>query len=95
MWEIFLHENNCNYNSYKFSYKFAFIPFLFFLWNQKQKSSFQHVGGLVTRDISAFYLKRVALYFRAMPNSVDFYKEIFLHVAPVRIVVPWSHEILL
>ena len=23
IWEIFLHENNCNYNSYKFSYKFV------------------------------------------------------------------------
>ena len=31
MWEVFLHENNCNYNSYKSSYKFAFIPFYPFL----------------------------------------------------------------
>ena len=26
-----------------------------------------------------------------MPNSVDFYKGIFLHVIPVRIIVPWSN----
>ena len=30
---IFLHENNRNYNSYRFSYKFAFILFLYFLTN--------------------------------------------------------------
>ena len=37
IWEIFLHENNRNYNSYKFSYKLAFIVFLSFLTNQKQE----------------------------------------------------------
>ena len=41
IWEIFLHQNNPNYNSYRFSYKFAFIPFLSFLTNQKQESGFQ------------------------------------------------------
>ena len=25
-----------------------------------------------------------------MPNSIDFYKGIFLHVIPVCIIVPWS-----
>ena len=29
--EMFLHENNRNYNSYRFSYKFSFILFLSFL----------------------------------------------------------------
>ena len=33
--QIFLHENNRNYISYRFSYKFAFIVFLFFLAVQK------------------------------------------------------------
>ena len=28
------------------------------------------------------------LYLKAMPNSIDFYKGIFLHVIPVRIIVP-------
>ena len=50
--EIFLRENNCNYNSYR--YEFTFILFLSFLTNQKQESSFQQVGGLVTRNISVF-----------------------------------------
>ena len=37
--------------------------------------------------------------FKAMPNSIDFYEEIFLHIIPVRIIVPWliknMNEILL
>ena len=59
--------------------------FLFLLTNQKQESGFQQVGGLVTRNISVFCLQRVALYFKAIPSSIDFYKEIFLHVIPVRV----------
>ena len=34
------HENNRNYNSYRFSDKFVFILFLSFLTNQKQESGF-------------------------------------------------------
>ena len=51
---MFLHENNRNYNSYRFSNKSVFILFLSFLTNQKQESGFQQVGGLVTRYISVF-----------------------------------------
>ena len=29
LWDIFLHEKNRNYHSYRFSYKFSFIFFLF------------------------------------------------------------------
>ena len=58
--------------SYRFSYKFASIFFLPFLTNQKQESGFQEVGGLVTRNIYLFGLHRVALYFKVMPNSIDF-----------------------
>ena len=54
--ERFLYENNRNYNSYKFSYKFDFIPVLSFRRNQKQELKFQQVGDLVTRNISAFRL---------------------------------------
>ena len=28
IWETFLHENNCKFNSYKLSYKLAFKPFV-------------------------------------------------------------------
>ena len=44
MREIFVYGNNCKYDSYKSGYKFAFIPFLSLLRNQKQKSDFQGVG---------------------------------------------------
>ena len=81
--EIFLHENNNNYNSNRFSYKFAFIFFLSFLTNQKQESDFQQVGGLVARNISAFCLYRVVFYFQTMPNSIDFYKGIFFMLGEV------------
>ena len=83
IWEIFLYEYNRSYNFYRFSYKFGFILFLSFLTNQKQESGFQQVGGLATRNISVFCLERVALYIKAMPNSINFYKEIFLHVISV------------
>ena len=39
------------------------ILFLFCLFVQKQEPKFQQVGDLVTRNISAFCLLRVALYF--------------------------------
>ena len=35
----------------------------------------------------------VALYFKGMPISKDFYKMIFLHVIPSRVVVQWSEEV--
>ena len=71
-------KNDRKYNSYKFSYKFTFIPFLSFHRNQRQEPNFQQVGGLVTRNNLAFCLYRVAFY--DMPNSLDFYKRIFLHI---------------
>ena len=90
IWEIFIHENNRNYNSYRFSHKFAFILFLVFLTIQKQELCFQQVGGQVAKNISVFCLQRVALYFKAMSNSIDFYKGIFLLSILVRILVPCS-----
>ena len=90
IWEIFLNEENRNYNSYRFSYKLVFILFLSFLSNQQQESGFQQVGGLGTRNNPVFCLKRAALYFKAIPNSVDFHKGIFLHIISFRsIIVPW------
>ena len=53
IWEIFLYEDNRNYISFIFNYKFAFI-FLLSLKNEKRESGFQQVGGLVTRNISIF-----------------------------------------
>ena len=63
----------------------CFCPFI---KNQKQETNFQQVGGLVMRNSFAFCLQRVALYFKGMLNSIDFYKRILLHVIPVHIIVP-------
>ena len=63
----------------------SFCPFL------QTENKNQDLGKLVvTRNISVFCLWRVALFFKTMPNSIDFYKGIFLHVFPVRIIVPCS-----
>ena len=63
---------------------------LFVLFYKAKELGFQQVASLVTRYISAFCLERVALYFKAMPNSINFYKGIFIYIVPVRIIVPWS-----
>ena len=88
IWEIFFHENNRNYDSYRFSYKFGFIPFFSFLPNLKQESESQQVAGLVTRNIYVFLFIASC----ALPQR-DFYKGILLHVIPVRIIVPCSYRI--
>ena len=63
--ETFLYESNCNYNSYKFSYKFAAISFLSFSRNQRQESNFKQVGRLVTRTIYVFlFMASCALFQR-------------------------------
>ena len=54
VWETVLYKNNCSYDSYKFSYKFVFILFSPLRRIEKQESSFQQVGGLVTRNITYF-----------------------------------------
>ena len=62
----------------------SFSPFL---ETKKKNQVFSH-GSLVTRNISAFYLNRVAPFFGAMFKSKEFFKEIFLHVILFRIIVP-------
>ena len=44
IWETFLYENICNFNSYNLSYKLAFISFLSYPMNQKARI----VSGPVT-----------------------------------------------
>ena len=68
--------------------KCLFAPFFKY---QKQQSNFKQDGGLVTRDISVFCLKQVAFYFKAMPNLIDFYEEVFLHdISSNTVIVPCS-----
>ena len=64
------------------------LPFLlFFLTNQKQESNFQQAGGLITRSIPVFlFIGSCAL----LQSHVEFnrlYKEIFLQIIPVPIIV--------
>ena len=78
-----------HYNCYRFSYKCAFILFLSSLTNQKQESGFYQVGGLVTRNISVFlFIASRALLQSHVELNRLFYKRIFLHVIPVRIIIP-------
>ena len=51
-----LYGDGCNYNSYRFDYKFTFILFLVLITNQNQESGFQQVGVLETRSVSPFCL---------------------------------------
>ena len=71
VWETFLYENTFNYDSLKFKYRFAFIPFLSFCKIQNQESNFQQVGGLGPRNISVFCFCQVALYFRGIPSKFN------------------------
>ena len=75
IWEIFLYENNPNYNANRFSYKFAFLPSLPFLAKQKQESNFQQVECVAMRNISVLCLKWVMLYIRVMSNSIESLKD--------------------
>ena len=51
-----LFESSFNYYSDIFSYKFSFIPILFFRRNQRQEPSFQVVGDLVAKNTSVIFL---------------------------------------
>ena len=69
--ESILHKKDRNYNSYQSGYKFTFISFCSFI-ETKTRIKFQQVGDLVARNSFPFCLQRVALYFKGMPNSIDF-----------------------
>ena len=72
IWERFLYENNLNYHSYKFSYKFTSNFFLYFDRNQKQESNFQQFSGLVTRNGFAFCLQRGRALLQCMKLKLFF-----------------------
>ena len=59
-------------------------------YKPKTRIRFSAIWWSGSENVSVFFLKRVALHFTAMPNSTDFYKGIFLHIIPVRIIVPCS-----
>ena len=58
-------------------YKFALIPFLFFPRNPKQESRNNAVGCLVTSHVSAFCLKKIAVYL--LQNHAEFNGLLYRH----------------
>ena len=71
-----------------------FFPLFSLHKNQKQEIIFRKVWGLVTKNISILCLWQVVLYFKRMPNLIDFYKGILLHDIPVRINLSWCVDFL-
>ena len=65
---------------------FSFCPFL--QTRKKVRFSASWFSGN-KKYFSIFCLQRVTLYFKPMPNSTNFYKEFFLHVIPVGMIVLW------
>ena len=61
---------------------------VFFFWSfirhQKHESNFQEVRVSLMKNISVFW---IVLSFRGMLNSIDFCKNIFLHVVSFRMIV--------
>ena len=68
-----LHENNRTVIPTYLVTKSLLYSFCPFLQTENKK-----VGGLSTRNMSAFCLYQDALYSKAIPNSIEFYKGIFL-----------------
>ena len=63
-----------------------FCPFL----ETNNKIKFSRISWSGNQKYFCFLCnKRVVLYFKAMPNSIDFIKGIFFHDISLRIIVPW------
>ena len=88
--DMFLHENNYNYDPYKFSYKSAFILFLSFLRTKKRTE----VSPSWWPDYEKYFhflFKMSCALLQIHVNSIPFYNGIFLHVIPVHIIVPCTN----
>ena len=77
--DIFM--NNFIYDSYKFTCKFAFIPFLSFRRVQKQEPNSQQVRGLVTRNISVLFVYSDSRYTsKACQIQYNFVNNLFFNI---------------
>ena len=65
-------------NSRDFDMEKIVIGFYPLFYNQKQESKLQQIGGLVTRNSFSFCIQRVKLFFKVIPNPINFYKKDFL-----------------
>ena len=64
-----------------------FYPLFVLSYKPKTRIWFSASWWSGNKKYFCFCLERVALYFKAIPNSIDFYKGIFLHVITVPIIV--------
>ena len=85
IWEIFLHENSQNHNSYRFSYRFTFILFLSFLTNQKIRVLACWRSGNKKYFCFLFIARHTLFQSHAEFNRL--YKRIFSNVISVHIIV--------
>ena len=88
IWDTFVYEKNCNYNSYKFI-KLPLYLFCHFV-EIKHKNQTLQVDGLVIKNI--LFIVSHPLFQRDA-NSIDFQKEILLHVIHVRIIILWLYQL--
>ena len=73
--------NNFIYDSHKFTYKFAFIPFLPFRRVPKQEPNSQQVRGLVTRNISVLFVYSDSRYTsKACRIQYNFINNLFFNI---------------
>ena len=90
--ERFLYENNRNYNSYSFSYKFALIPVIVFLEKAKTRAKTWTScwSGNKKYFCCLFTANRALLL-----NYIEFNRlllKYFFHVIPTRFIVPCSNQ---
>ena len=80
IWEIFSHENDRNYNSYRFSYKFVFVL------SYKPKTTRIWISESWWSDNEKYFCFLFIASHALLQSHAEF--NIFLHVIPFRIIVP-------
>ena len=85
IWSAFLHENNGNYNSCRFSYKMIYSLFVF---SYKPKTRIRFLASCWSGNKKCFYFVFIASP-AWLQSHAEFNKWIFLHVIPIRIIVTW------
>lgn len=76
-WDTLLYGKNCNYDSYKLSWKFDFKDFLSFCKNQNQESNILANWRSDNEKYFFSFWYRVALYLKSILNSIGFCRRIF------------------
>ena len=88
IWDTFLYENNRNFNSNKFGKKVNFI--LSFHRNRKKRIQFLISWWSGNEIYFSFLVIESRSLLQRYAESKNFYKRIFLHVIPARVIAPCS-----